>query len=221
MHRLIEGLHRFRESVFPDRKAFFESLAQGQNPDFLFITCCDSRVQPDVVLQSNPGDLFILRNIGNLVPPHGADNSVEAAVEYSIRVLGVKHIIVCGHSYCGAMEAFLNPQNLAMLPSVVKWLQYADSTRQIMAENYGHLEGKERLDKAIEINVLVQLEHLTTLPSVAPRLMRGELDLHGWVYRFESGDLSAYDPEANCFVDVEKAHLPSIRPVHSTPTAPG
>ncbi|WP_169973844.1 carbonic anhydrase [Tautonia rosea] len=220
MHRLIDGLHRFRESVFPDRKAFFETLASGQDPDFLFITCCDSRVQPEVVLQANPGDLFILRNIGNLVPPHGADNSVEAAVEYSIRVLGVKHIIVCGHSHCGAMEAVLNPEHLSTLPSVARWLQYADSTRQIIQENYGDLEGEAKLDAAIEINVLVQLEHLMTLPSVAPRLMRGEVNLHGWVYRFETGELSAYDPEANHFVEVEKAHLPSIRPVHSTPASP-
>lgn len=220
MQRLINGLHRFREGVFPERKEFFQKLAQGQDPDFLFITCCDSRVQPEVLLQVDPGDLFILRNIGNLVPPHGADNSVEAAVEYAIRALKVKHIIVCGHSHCGAMKAVLHPEELTDLPSVAHWLRNADATRRIIEENYPHLDGDQKLDRAIEENVLVQLEHLMTLPSVAPRLMRGELNLHGWVYRFETGDVSAYDPEANRFVELEEAHLPSIRPVHSTGPGP-
>lgn len=220
MKRLINGLHRFREGIFPERREFFEHLAEGQSPDFLFIACCDSRIQPEVLLQTNPGELFILRNIGNLVPPHGADGSAEAAVEYAIRALGVKHIIICGHSHCGAMKAVLNPEQLADLPSVATWLRHADATRRIIEENYPHLEGEARLDKAIEENVLVQLEHLMTLPSVAPRLMRGELNLHGWVYRFETGEVSAYDPEANGFIEVEEAHLPSIRPVHRTESIP-
>jgi len=214
MQRLINGLHRFREGVFAAHKADFEALAQGQNPDFLFITCCDSRVQPEVLLQAQPGQLFLLRNIGNLVPPHGQDQSVEAAVEYAIKALDIKHIIVCGHSHCGAMKAVLQPEGLESLPAVADWLRYADATRQIVQENYGHLQGEALLDTAIQENVLVQLEHLMTLPSVAPRLMKGSLNLHGWVYRFETADVLAYDPEAGHFTAVEQAHLPSIRPVH-------
>jgi len=214
MHRLINGLHRFREGVFAEHKADFEALAKGQSPDFLFITCCDSRVQPDVLLQVQPGQLFLLRNIGNLVPPHGQDTSVEAAVEYAIRALNVKHIIVCGHSHCGAMKAVLEPESTNELPAVADWLRHADATQQIIQENYSHLQGEELLNAAIQENVLVQLEHLMTLPSVAPRLMRETLNLHGWVYRFETADVLAYDPEIGQFVAVEQAHLPSIRPVH-------
>jgi carbonic anhydrase len=220
MDSLVQGLRRFRTEVHENQREFFKSLIQGQDPDFLFITCCDSRVQPDVILQSKPGDMFILRNIGNIVPPHGTENSVQAAVEYSVKVLGVKHIIVCGHSHCGAMGGVLKPESLAGLPAVADWLRYADATRQIVEENYGHLEGEEKLNAAIEVNVLVQLENLKTLPVVAPRLMRNELSLHGWVYRFETGEVAAFDPEANGFVAVEKAHLPSVRPVMTAP-APG
>lgn len=211
MNRLIEGLHRFRSDIFADQERLYKALAEGQDPDYLFITCCDSRVQPDVLLQANPGDLFILRNIGNLVPPHGAKSSVEAAVEYSVRVLGVKDIIICGHSHCGAMAALLNPESLADLPTVSSWLTYADATTRIIKENYGHLEGAARLDAAIQENVLVQLEHLMTLPSVAPALMRGDLKLHGWVYRFETGSVLTYSSESDSFVEVGEELLPAVR----------
>lgn len=211
MNRLIQGLNQYRSGVFSNQEHMFKKLAEGQNPDYLFITCCDSRVQPEVLLQADPGELFILRNIGNLVPPHGAGSSVEAAVEYSIRALGIKDIIVCGHSHCGAMAAVLNPESLADLPTVSAWLTYADATRRIMQENYSHLEGDDLLNAAIQENVLVQLEHLMTLPSVAPALMRGELKLHGWVYRFETGSVLTYSPESNSFSEVGNELLPAVR----------
>ena len=219
MQRLIDGLHRFREGVFTDRKAMFERLAEGQDPDVLFIACSDSRVQPEVLLQADPGELFMVRNVGNLVPPHGTEAGVESAVEYAIGALNIKDIIVCGHSHCGAMKAILQPEQLDGLPAVASWLRFADATRRIIAENYTHLQGDELLNAAIEENVLVQLEHLMTLPSVAPRLMRGELNLHGWVYRFETGEVRAYDPESHRFAAVEDVRMPSIRPVHPSRSA--
>ena len=219
MQRLIDGLHRFREGVFTDRKAMFERLAEGQDPDVLFIACSDSRVQPEVLLQADPGELFMVRNVGNLVPPHGTESSVEAAVEYAIKALNIKDIIVCGHSHCGAMKAILHPEHLDELPAVASWLRHADATRRIVVENYGHLQGDALLNAAIEENVLVQLEHLMTLPSVAPRLMRGELNLHGWVYRFETGEVRAYNPEAHRFDAVEDVRMPSIQPVRSSRSA--
>lgn len=203
MQKLIQGLHQFQAHVFSSQRELFERLAQGQRPDALFITCSDSRINPNLLTQTGPGELFILRNAGNIIPPYGAANGGEGAtVEFAVAALGVKDIIVCGHSHCGAVKGLLNPDGLTELPAVAAWLSHAEATRRIVKENYAHLCGEACLSAAIEENVLVQLENLRTHPCVASRLARGELKLHGWVYNFERGEVYAYDPEQGQFLPI-------------------
>lgn len=206
MQKLIEGLHQFQTTVVGQKKEFFAKLARGQTPEVLFITCSDSRINPNLITQTGPGELFILRNAGNLVPPYGSSSGGEAGtIEYAISALKVKHVIVCGHSHCGAVKALLDPTEVATLPAVAGWLQHAQTTLRIVKDNYGHLSGAAKIGAAIQENVLVQLENLRTHPAVASALSRGELTLHGWVYKIETGDVFAFDPESKQYVPVTQA----------------
>jgi carbonic anhydrase len=209
MQKLIQGIHRFQQESFRPLQGLFEQLSKGQNPETLFITCSDSRIDPNLLTRSKPGELFILRNAGNIVPPHGAASGGEAAtIEFAVSALAVKDIIICGHSLCGAMEGLLQPEKVASLPAVSSWLSYAETTRHIVRANYGHLEGDRLLTATVEENVLVQLENLRTLPAVASRLARGDLHLHGWVYKIETGEVFAYDLTCGQFVPVAQYQRP-------------
>lgn len=201
MQKLIQGIHSFREQDFRPLQGLFEKLAKGQSPETLFITCSDSRIDPNLLTRSQPGELFILRNAGNIVPPHGAANGGEAAtIEFAVAGLGVKDIVICGHSHCGAMKGLLQPESVATLPTVASWLSHAEATRRIVTDNYGHLDGDRLVTATVEENVLVQLENLRTLPVVASRLVRGDLHLHGWVYKIETGEVFAFDSTSGQFV---------------------
>lgn len=191
MQKVLQGIDRFQSDVFPRMQELFERLAEGQHPPVLFITCSDSRIDPSLLTQTEPGDLFVLRNAGNLVPPFEALHGGEAAtIEYAVNALQVKDIIICGHSHCGAMGGLLKPEKLKSLPAVTEWLAYAEETERIVREKYAHVtEPAEKLNIAIVQNVLVQLENLRTHPSVAAAEHRGELQLHGWVYKFETGEV--------------------------------
>lgn len=203
MQKLIQGIHQFQDENFRPLQGLFEQLSKGQSPETLFITCSDSRIDPNLLTRSQPGDLFILRNAGNIVPPHGAANGGEAAtIEFAVAALGVKDIIICGHSHCGAMQGLLQPEKVASLPAVSSWLSHAETTRRIVLENYGHLDGDRLVTATVEENVLVQLENVRTLPAVASRLVRGDLHLHGWVYKIESGEVFAYDSSQGQFVPI-------------------
>ena len=207
MQKLIQGVHQFQSGTFLPLQGLFEQLAKGQQPETLFITCSDSRIDPALLTKAQPGDLFILRNAGNIIPPHGAGNGGEAAtIELAVAGLGVKDIIICGHSHCGAMQGLLQPELVASLPAVSSWLSHAETTRRIIRDNYGHLEGDRLLTAAIEENVLVQLENLRTLPAVGSRLVRGDLHLHGWVYKIETGEVFAYDVGNGQFVKLAEYH---------------
>lgn len=209
MQKLIQGIHKFREENFRPLQGLFEQLAHGQTPETLFITCSDSRIDPNLLTRSRPGELFILRNAGNIVPPHGAANGGEGAtIEFAVSALGVRDIIICGHSHCGAMQGLLHPEEVKSLPAVCQWLTHAETTRRIVHENYGHLEGIRLLTATIEENVLVQLENLRTLPSVASRLVRGDLRLHGWVYKIETGEVFAFEPTSGQFVQIAEYRYP-------------
>lgn len=200
MQRLIEGVHFFQNVGFVQQRELFERLAGGQNPEACFITCSDSRIDPNLITNAKPGQLFIVRNAGNVIPCYGTANNGElAAVEFAVGVLGVKDIIVCGHTHCGAMKGVLDPASLATLPTLKSWLQHCDSTAQIIADHYTHLSGENLITAAAEENVLVQLEHLRTLPIIASRASRGLLQLHGWMYKFETGEVFAYDSELGQF----------------------
>src|SRR5438445_5600665 len=172
MQKLIQGIHQFQKESFRPLRGLFEELAKGQNPETLFITCSDSRIDPTLLTKAQPGDLFILRNAGNIVPPHEAGNGGEAAtIEFAVAALGIKDIIICGHSHCGAMQGLLRPELVASLPALSSWLAHADTTRSIIRDNYAHLDGHRLLTVAVEENVLVQLENLRTHPSVVSRLV--------------------------------------------------
>jgi carbonic anhydrase len=204
MQKLVSGVDRFQKQVFDE--ATFRPLVQGQHPAALFITCSDSRIDPNLITQTAPGDLFVVRNAGNIVPAYGGHGGEEATIEYAMAVLKVRDVVVCGHSHCGAMGGLLNADSLESLPSVRSWLAHADSTRQIVSEKYKDLKDPEaRLTAAVEENVLVQLENLRTHPSVSAALARGEVDLHGWVYHFESGQVRQYDPRLEEFVPLTEA----------------
>lgn len=206
MQKLIKGLHHFRNCIFPPQQAFFEKLALGQYPEALFITCSDSRVNPNLITQTQPGDLFVVRNAGNIVPPHGATAGGEsAAIEYAVRALQARDIIVCGHTQCGAIQALLDPPRVKGLPLVANWLSHAEATRRIVARNYPHMTGAALLNVAVQENVLVQLEHLRTQPAVAEALAEKRLRLHGWVYKIETGEVRVFDPESQQFVPLPEA----------------
>jgi carbonic anhydrase len=192
--------------VFSIQEPLFQRLADGQNPQALFITCSDSRIDPNLLTQTEPGELFILRNAGNIVPPYGPYAGGEAAtIEYAVSVLGVHDIVVCGHSHCGAMSGLLHPDQVASLPAVRNWLAHAEATARIMKENYEHItDPKARLTATVEENVLVQLENLRTHPCVLAAMSRRDLRLHGWVYKFESGQVFAYDREESQFVRMDR-----------------
>lgn len=209
MQKLIQGIHDFQRNIFRPQREVFERLALGQAPETLFITCSDSRINPNLITQTQPGELFIVRNAGNIVPPHGTNIGGEAAtIEYAVSVIKVKDIIICGHTHCGAMKAVAHPAGLDALPRVAAWLAHADATRQIVNDHYQHLEGEARVTATVQENVLVQLEHLRTQPAVAAGLTGGTLRLHGWVYKIESGEVFAFDPEQRQFIPVTEAHLP-------------
>lgn len=211
MQRLVEGLHKFQEEVFKPQREMFERLTTGQKPEVLFITCSDSRVNPNLITQTGPGDLFIMRNAGNIVPPFGAPAGGEAAtIEYAVSALRVGHIVVCGHLQCGAMQGLLKPELVAGLPAMSHWLSHAQTTRQLMVENYQHLEGEALLSATVAENVLVQLEHLRTHPAVRTRLARGDLILHGWVYKIGTGQVFAFDSEEGQFRPVTEVSSPMV-----------
>jgi carbonic anhydrase len=203
MQKLVEGIHHFQANIFRPRREFFERLARGQKPQALFITCADSRVNPNLITQTQPGELFILRNAGNLVPPYGAANGGEGAtIEFAVAGLGVEDIIVCGHSQCGAMKGLIEPAGLANLPAMARWLEHAEATRRILRDKYADRtdQNGNLLTLAVEENVLVQIENLRTHPAVAAGLARGVLKLHAWVYKLETGQVFDYDPERGQFV---------------------
>jgi carbonic anhydrase len=207
MDHLIDGYLRFHGHVFPQKRRLYETLSRGQRPRALFITCSDSRVQPHEFTQTDAGDLFMERSLGNLVPRHGrGEHEALAAIEYAVVALGVAHIIVCGHSQCGAVNALLHPESLAEMPTVAAWLENAEETRQAVARKYSHLKGDELLAAAVHENVMIQVEHLRGQPCVAPRLEDGRLQVHGWVYEFERGLLTAHDPVVEAFVPAEAAY---------------
>jgi carbonic anhydrase len=201
MQKLVDGIHRFQQDIYLSQEQFFKRLADGQQPLALFITCSDSRIDPNMLTQTRPGELFIMRNAGNIVPPYAAMCSGEAAtIEYAVGVLGVQDIIVCGHSHCGAMNALLHPEQTVDFPSVRAWLGHAEATARIIKENYSYLnEPAARLTATVEENVLVQLENLRTHPTVLAALGRRDLRLHGWVYKIETGQVFAYDSQAGQF----------------------
>ena len=205
MQRLIEGVHRFRADEFGRYRTLFKELsADGQNPHTLFITCSDSRVLAELITQSRPGDLFVVKNVGNIVPPAtvtGDTNSTAAAIEFAVQTLQVSDIVVCGHSQCGAVAALMaSGVSLEAMPHLCRWLDLAAPVRRVIEKEYSHLPGDaERLRAAEEENTLFALENLQTYPCVQARLADGSLHVHAWFFKIATAELYAYDPESKQF----------------------
>lgn len=214
MQKLIDGLKHYMHNVHGEEQELFDRLATGQSPKVCFVTCADSRVDPSLITQTSPGDIFVLRNAGNIVPPHGSPQGGEVAtLEYAVSVLGVEDIIICGHSDCGAVKGVLNPESCAHLPHVSHWLGYSESVRRIIDTRHD-LKPQAKLNAAIEINVLTQLTHLHTLPFVAARTATGQVSLHGWVYDIPSGIIRAFDAQDGIFKPLHEQAMP----LHSLPS---
>jgi carbonic anhydrase len=214
MRRIVEGLHRFQTTVFPTKRDLFRTLADSQAPRALFITCGDSRIVPDLITQTNPGELFICRNAGNIVPPFGeVAGGVSATIEYAVVALEIPDIIVCGHSDCGAMKGILYPETTQSMPMVAHWLRHAEPARCVVEALHSERSEHEKLEILTQENVLAQLQNLLTHPSVAARLARGTLNVHGWHYDISTGGVVAFDAARNRFVRLEPGdRIPSATP---------
>jgi carbonic anhydrase len=213
MKKLIEGIVDFRKNFLEDYRNKFSKLALSQSPDALFVACCDSRVVPNVFASSDPGDLFVLRNIGNLIPPCcgkssancQTDASVSATIEFSLLSLNVRDIIVCGHSECGAMQTLMenNSKDICLLPNLNAWLEYAVPSY----ERFKNMSLKNHVltpcNLLSRINVLQQLDNLKTYPLVKERLKSNELKIHGWWFDLTTADVYHYDQKSEEFILID------------------
>ncbi|NCJ05998.1 carbonic anhydrase [Synechococcales cyanobacterium C] len=202
MKKLIQGLREFHDTYVPTHRELLDQLAHGQKPRVLFITCSDSRIDPNLLTHTEIGELFVIRNAGNMIPPYRATNGGEgAAVEYAIAALGIEHIIVCGHSHCGAMKGLMKLNQLQEgMPLVFDWLKHTEATRRLVAENYPDAQGEELLEILVAENVLTQIENLKTYPIIHSRLYKRTLHIYAWIYYIETGEVWAYDPVTHSYV---------------------
>jgi carbonic anhydrase len=218
MKKLYKGIHKFQESYFKKEEDFFKRISKGQTPEVLFITCSDSRVDPNLVTQSKPGELFIIKNVGNIIPP--SDNleggvhegvqstpsccsSVAAAIEFAVLDLKVKDIIVCGHSNCGAMQAiFKDEKEFDNMPHLRDWLRLALPVKKMIEKYCPNAHGELRQRIAEEENILAQLQNIQTYPFVVQALKKGKIYLHGWYYNIETGRICAYNPNKDMFEEI-------------------
>jgi len=207
MERLYKGVLKFQESYFKKEEEFFKRLSKSQDPEVLFITCSDSRVDPHLVTQSGPGELFILRNIGNIIPPFDAlkdKNSTAAAIEYAVQVLKVTDIIICGHSNCGAMKALLRDEKeLEGMTHLREWLKLAGPVREHVLGVFGGSESDVIQRYTEKENILEQIENIETYPFVDEAIKAGKLFLHGGYFDIGTGEMYAYAPGTNRFEEIK------------------
>lgn len=209
MHHIIKGALKFQQEAFHKHAELFSKLANSQSPEALFITCSDSRVDPNLITDANPGELFICRNAGNIVPPHARHaGGITASIEYAVQALGVKHIVVCGHSDCGAMRAAMDMGSLKEFPHVCNWLANSEAAIAVTKHKHADESPEGKLDRLIERNVILQIQHLATHPYIASRLATDEIELHGWVYNIGSGEICCWDAGQQAFIPIAE-HYPS------------
>jgi len=211
MEKLMKGMIGFRRHVFTAYRDLFQLLAEKQRPEALFLTCADSRIVPNLITMTDPGDLFVVRNVGNVVPPHDVALSDEmSALEYAIGVLHVRDVIVCGHTGCGAMNAALSPPGDEM-PHLKAWLRHTEPAVELLRRHYPDLiDPKQKSDLLSELNVLVQLDHVRTHPMVAERMAAGQLYLHAWMFEIESARLYIYHPEEEAFLPLQEGTMERV-----------
>ncbi|HAY45290.1 MAG TPA: carbonic anhydrase [Gammaproteobacteria bacterium] len=211
MPKFAAGVVQFQSKVFPEKQGLFETLSHGQSPEALFITCSDSRIETAMITQTEPGELFICRNAGNIVPPHTHHTGgMTASIEFAVAALNVPHIVVCGHTECGAMKGAMNPEGLDSLPHVKEWLGYTKAAVDIVNELGRDMTDDEKMALLLRHNVILQLQHLRTHPTVATRLAQKELTLHGWVYDIKTGGVEAYDEVSGEFSPVSELYAAEV-----------
>lgn len=211
MNDVVGRVFGFEKSVFANEADLYSKLAtDGQSPKALMISCSDSRVVPEHIVQARPGDLFVCRNAGNIVPPFTQQNGgTTSTVEYAVAVLGVTDIIICGHSGCGAMGALMNQNSLDGLPSVKAWLRHSHAAHSVVKHSYPDMEDTAAIRAVSLENVVVQIAHLRTHPAVASRIAKGELTLHGWFVDIHAGSILALDGKTGRFAPIrENSPLP-------------
>jgi len=210
LDQLKEGIRNFQTEVYPERaEAYRVAATTPQKPHTLLITCADSRIDPEAITSSGPGEIFVTRNVGNMVPAYGEMlGGVSAVIEYAVQALGVQHAVVCGHSDCGAMKGLLgSPSALEAMPTVKSWLRNAAAALMVTQSLAGEdVEPKTLLHSLTEQNVLLQLNHLRTHPSIAGGLAKGTLTVSGWVYDIEHGEVKIYDDKTNKFLPVSDGY---------------
>lgn len=203
MSKIAAGVVKFQGEAYERRKDLFHKLAEGQSPEALFITCSDSRIDPNLLTQTAPGELFICRNAGNIVPPHtNHTGAMTASIEFAVGALHVPHIIVCGHSGCGAMQGAMDTESLGDFPHVKVWLNFARAARLIAEAKCAAAPELDALTVITQENILLQIAHLKTHPYVAARLATGHVQIHGWYYDIASGQVLAHDEASGKFIPV-------------------
>jgi carbonic anhydrase len=205
LEELKAGIRKFRTGVYPENKdTYVKAASEPQTPHALIVTCADSRIDPELITQSQPGDVFVTRNVGNLVPAYGEMlGGVSAVIEYAVTALKVQHVVICGHSDCGAMKGLLHPEALEKMPTVKSWLKNAHAALSVASSLAEHDEKPSVLMRRVtEENVLLQLQHLRTHPSVAGAMARGELTISGWVYDIGKGEVRITEDGGRVFVPV-------------------
>jgi carbonic anhydrase len=215
MDRLYKGIWNFQRSYFKEEEEFFRRLSEGQSPEVMFVTCADSRIDPNLVTQSRPGELFIVRNVGNIIPPYGSikdKNSVAAAIELAVLDLKVKDIIICGHSNCGAMQAlYRDEKEVQSLPHLKEWLQMAEPVKDLVLRHYAEANVEIRQRVTEEENVLLQLHNIQTYPFVRQALDRGVLHLHGWYYNIATGSIYSYNSDEDVFKPISEHNMREVK----------
>jgi carbonic anhydrase len=216
--KLVEGIIEFRRKVQKDYREAFGRLATGQSPDTLFIACSDSRVVPNTFASTNPGDLFVIRNVGNLVPKcgkHGVsagDKSEAAAIEYSVNTLGVSDVIVCGHSECGAMRALMADRQKVETPNLRNWLRHGDVAIDRLRAGITLDPSLSESNQLSQLNVLLQIENVKSYPAVRRRIQEGKLAVHGWWFDIAKADVYAYEEDVNRFVLIDEEEAKRLLP---------
>ena len=205
LNEFAAGNEIFQRAYFKKHEQELLELARkGQQPKALFIGCSDSRVIPDLIIQSNPGDLFVVRNVGNFVPPYKPDEDYHATasgIEYAINVLNVSEVIICGHSHCGACKSLFQPITDPNLVHIKKWLDLGEKAKSMAIQSLGHHADEEELLRLTErMSIITQIEHLMTYPFVKERLDNDRLYIHGWYYDIETGNIEYYDPDQYRFL---------------------
>jgi carbonic anhydrase len=205
LEELKAGIRKFRTGVYPENKdTYVKAASEPQTPHALIVTCADSRIDPELITQSQPGDVFVTRNVGNLVPAYGEMlGGVSAVIEYAVTALKVQHVVICGHSDCGAMKGLLHPEALEKMPTVKSWLKNAHAALSV-ASSLAERDEKPSvlMQRVTEENVLLQMQHLRTHPSVAGAMARGDLTISGWVYDIGKGEVRISEDGGRVFVPV-------------------